>query len=1138
MNGTLALAILMAAFGAGDDDVPASIVAGGYKSVGVCPRAICKQGAQESVPGTLGPMSQMLSDRLYDSLVAASAGKYRGQFSVKNDDVVRRAFDSVATEDLDSPTALRMLAAAAGIDALAVVTSVDTPGELQNKVKLIDLRDGDRLGDIGGLSKDSFDKTLSDAAYMGQSFEIRRWTNGALQNVGLNLDGSLAFGASFDDEVRQQKNLKAAGESTSPLASSDCPYRIAVVVNGQQRQLEEIGGKFFVRLERGEEYAVSLWNKSEKPAYFAVYIDGVNSISRDPSRRGLEHPLDTDTLRHWYLAANSGERRIDGWYTVDRSRNLETTESFRVVTGSESVAAGENMLSNLGMITAVVYTVGMDQVPQGPQMARKGLSPGYLGTGKGTKSDVRMADGERTPRGVMLAAMTIYYRTGDELAQLRRGAASTVAVTDTGKREDAVASNRPATFDSNKPDVVGSGELSGKEIYRRGLVGTAWVCIFFKDHYVSGTGWVLDRDRKLLVTNHHVVAGAESAKVFFPAYRNGRAISDRNYYLEQVSTKAIPAKVFISDPKRDLAVLQLETIPDGVEALALDPDGASPGEMLYSIGNPGAVESLWAYTVGVTRQIGHLHTKYDTGQVVDVDVVESQSPTNHGDSGGPVFGENGKLVAVVSSGNTAAQAVSNFIELGEVRGMVDEVSDTLDPRTAAQFTRRAVRMRLMGREDEALRNVNSALELDPRFADAYAERGFWSYAKGQYDAARADCDKAIELNAKTAAAYNTRALLNLHFKRNQEAVSDADKAIALNPKDATLYNNRAIGYENLGNAAAALADLRMATKLDRFNAFAWCNLGDLHASQNRVDEAISAFSMSVQANPHYERAYVELGRFLASHWSPEQAINVFTNEINNNPTSSLAHIERARVYFRMGQFARVWQDADAALKLDSRSAPALQIRATAQSVWGMYDSALEDIRRAIGIEPANKSYRDDLAYIYCLSGKYQDAIDTATETIRSDANSADAYRWRAIAQGSLGNDKLAQADLARFRELSPAMKEASLNTQRTKLFSVTNMSSEPVEVYAVFYTKLNDAAWKWCPDLPQANDPLVVRLDPLTTSTFRYQGVVMHGQKMRLWFRGASGGTDKYKDVDLEICSEDGYIDTGLRHFGYRYLTD
>src|SRR6266851_8564455 len=75
--------------------------------------------------------------------------------------------------------------------------------------------------------------------------------------------------------------------------------------------------------------------------------------------------------------------------------------------------------------------------------------------------------------------------------------------------------------------------LTSNDLYQQTLRSTAMVVVPSGDKASQGTGWLVDRERKLLVTNCHVVGGQKQVLVVFPVYRNGQVITERNYYLKQ-----------------------------------------------------------------------------------------------------------------------------------------------------------------------------------------------------------------------------------------------------------------------------------------------------------------------------------------------------------------------------------------------------------------------------------------------------------------------------------------------------------------------------------------------------------------------------------------------------------------------------
>ena len=110
----------------------------------------------------------------------------------------------------------------------------------------------------------------------------------------------------------------------------------------------------------------------------------------------------------------------------------------------------------------------------------------------------------------------------------------------------------------------------GAEVYRRTLRGVAWV---HSPDAGKGTGWILDRSRRLLVTCAHVVGDNTTVDVVFPVREGGAVVADRGYYFEHMpdlrkSGTAVRGRVLKRNPAVDLALVELESLPDGVERIA------------------------------------------------------------------------------------------------------------------------------------------------------------------------------------------------------------------------------------------------------------------------------------------------------------------------------------------------------------------------------------------------------------------------------------------------------------------------------------------------------------------------------------------------------------------------------------------
>jgi S1-C subfamily serine protease len=184
-----------------------------------------------------------------------------------------------------------------------------------------------------------------------------------------------------------------------------------------------------------------------------------------------------------------------------------------------------------------------------------------------------------------------------------------------------------------------------------------------------GTGSLIDLGRKLVVTNHHVLPFGDDARVFFPEYKDDKLITDLGHYLNSFKDgKGIPAKAVARSPFRDLAILQLESVPEGAKPLPIARTSAQLREPVHWVGNPDDVPKTWVW---ITRGIVTSMTKDKfrvpgADFVVDTIFVHTDVAGRPGESGGPLVNNRGELVGV-RQGSTIVN--------GQRRGMAVELTE-------------------------------------------------------------------------------------------------------------------------------------------------------------------------------------------------------------------------------------------------------------------------------------------------------------------------------------------------------------------------------------------------------------------------------------------------------------------------------
>jgi S1-C subfamily serine protease len=148
---------------------------------------------------------------------------------------------------------------------------------------------------------------------------------------------------------------------------------------------------------------------------------------------------------------------------------------------------------------------------------------------------------------------------------------------------------------------------------------------------VLGSAFFVDASG-FMITNYHVIASEVD-----PRYEGYSRMYIR---MGDSSSVRIPAKVVGWDKAMDLALIKADVKPDYVFSVA---DRIIPrvGDTVYAIGSPGGLEKT--VTRGIVSALGRRFLQI--GDVMQIDAM-----VNHGNSGGPVVDEEGRLVGIVFAG--------------------------------------------------------------------------------------------------------------------------------------------------------------------------------------------------------------------------------------------------------------------------------------------------------------------------------------------------------------------------------------------------------------------------------------------------------------------------------------------------------
>ena len=192
-----------------------------------------------------------------------------------------------------------------------------------------------------------------------------------------------------------------------------------------------------------------------------------------------------------------------------------------------------------------------------------------------------------------------------------------------------------------------------------------------------GSGVVVDAKNGYILTNHHVIDGADTITV---------TLSDGHQF---------EAKLIGSDPEADVAVIQTD-YKDLVEIPMTDSDALRVGDFVVAFGNPFGLGQT--VTSGIVSALGR------TGLGIEgyENFIQTDASINPGNSGGALVDLDGHLVgvntAILAAGggnvgigfaipvNMARKIMNQLIEYGEVkRGLLGVIMQNLTPELSSAF---------------------------------------------------------------------------------------------------------------------------------------------------------------------------------------------------------------------------------------------------------------------------------------------------------------------------------------------------------------------------------------------------------------------------------------------------------------------
>ena len=313
----------------------------------------------------------------------------------------------------------------------------------------------------------------------------------------------------------------------------------------------------------------------------------------------------------------------------------------------------------------------------------------------------------------------------------------------------------------------------------------------------------------------------------------------------------------------------------------------------------------------------------------------------------------------------------------------------LDPSNVSALVARGIHFNLRSQYGEAIEDLNGAITQHPSDASLYVKRGGAWLGLREFGSAIEDLNMAVSLNPD-AEAFMARGDARTENEQYVSAMEDYERAIALSPS-AEAYISREESHFKLDNFDNALRDSNRAIALDKTNPDACMHRGNVYLAQGVFDTAREEFTKAIGLVPEvvdmysdtlellesdtelalYERIvkaqggmYCNTGFCYLGLGENNKAIQDFDAAIKLQPENVDFYCARSTAHVQTANFADGAMDLDTAIQLDSTDTNALFMRSVLSFNSNDVERAVEESSRAINLQPRRCDF-------YCVRGRSQ-----------------------------------------------------------------------------------------------------------------------------------------------------------------------
>lgn len=310
---------------------------------------------------------------------------------------------------------------------------------------------------------------------------------------------------------------------------------------------------------------------------------------------------------------------------------------------------------------------------------------------------------------------------------------------------------------------------------------------------------------------------------------------------------------------------------------------------------------------------------------------------------------------------------------------------------------------------EALTNVLASAPSDGSVLEKRAE----AYRQlSKFDLALADTDAAMKAGLVSPSLRLLR--INILVAKGDVAgiATEADQLVKENPTSDFAFVVAGKTYAAIGMRDKAMASFDRALAIRPY-AYIYLNRSNVRPHDD-LEGKLADIEAALKLEPDQEDTLAEKARLLSKAGRQAEAIELYDRAMKSSLDGSSMELSRAIALQKAGRLVEAKSGFDAVYGRAKTAGDFSSICWTKAINDAPLESALEDCRHAISLDPKYPSVSEALGLVLLKLGKLPEAL-SALNTAVERQSGAEAYLLRAIVRSRLGDRVGARADAAEAR---------------------------------------------------------------------------------------------------------------------------